>query len=211
MFSTRQAILPHVDGEPDSMWNDDTTGRICAAAIQNFYQRGYHAATMRDIAVTVGIRAPSIYNHFPNKEELLHFVMTKTLNHLISNVETALAGCPDNPVQRLERLVQEHLRFHIMYAAEAAVVDTELRVLGEDHRASVVKLRDRYEALLRGVLQQGVDQGMLTEDDVRLSSIAILTMCTAVATWYRAEGSLSLAEVAAAYSRFVLRMVGAVR
>ena len=192
----------------NGFWGEDTMGRICAVAIQIFYERGYHGATLRDIADAVGIRAPSIYNHFPTKESLLYHVMTETLIRLHAQVESALADLPDDPVARMRSFIREHIRFHIDHAPEAAVADNEIRALGQENRSSVVALRDRYESILRAVLRMGIERGVFAETEIRLTSIAILTMCTAVATWYRRGGELSPEDIAATYTRFVLRMIG---
>lgn len=195
----------------DGLWGDDTMGQICAAAIQVFFRRGYHGATMRDIAGVVGIRAPSIYNHFPTKEALLHYVMVETLAALREQLEAALVNTPHgDPISQVETFVREHIRFHLEHAPEAAVADNELEALSEENRVSVVARRDAYETLLRGLLQEGVEMGVFAETEVKLVSIAILTMCTAVASWYRPGGALSSDEVAVAYARFVLRMIGCV-
>jgi AcrR family transcriptional regulator len=208
------ALASRRKGKPatasDSFWGDDTMGHICAASVQVFYERGYHGATMRDIAGVVGIRAPSIYNHFPTKEALLHHVMTETLAVLREQLEVALAYTPDDPITRMSTFIREHIRFHLEHAPEAAVADHELGALSEENRASVVAQRDEYEAILRELLQEGMEKGVFAETEVRLVSIAVLTMCTAVATWYRPRGPLSPEEVAAAYTRFVLRMIGCV-
>jgi AcrR family transcriptional regulator len=211
MSSQAQLKASNPEGKPassDSLWGSDTTGQICAAAICVFYERGYHASTMRDIAEAVGIRAPSIYNHFPHKEALLHHVMIQTLMQLIEQAETSLAEAGDDPVERVSAFVQTHIRFHITFAPEAAVADNELRALGETHRASVIELRDRYEAILREVLNHGIDRGVFAAGEVGLTCIAILTMCTADAIWFREGGPLSVNQVAAAYTDFVLRMIG---
>ncbi len=191
-----------------SLWGSNTMGQVCAAAVRIFYQRGYHAATMRGIAKQAGIRAPSIYNYFPTKEALLYHVMVNTLTALREQVEAALAESPPDPATRLSTFVREHIRFHIEHAPEAAVVDNELRGLSEQSRPQVVALRDEYEAILRELLREGVDRGIFTESDVKLASISILTMCTSVDIWYQIGGPLSPEEVAQAYARFVLRMVG---
>jgi AcrR family transcriptional regulator len=191
----------------NGLWSSDTTGQICAAAIRIFFERGYHASTMRDIADAVGIRAPSIYNHFPNKQSLLHDVMIRTLTELLEQVEESLMATSAQPFEQISAFVHTHIVFHITYAPEAAVADNELRALIDPHRASVIALRDRYQKLLREVLSHGIEQGAFAPGDVRLTSIAILTMCTAVATWYRAGGPLSVNQVVAAYTQFVLRMI----
>ena len=48
-----------------------TKDRILHAAVRLFSDRGYDKVSMRGIAAAVGITAPSIYNHFGSKEELL--------------------------------------------------------------------------------------------------------------------------------------------
>jgi AcrR family transcriptional regulator len=195
---------------PTGFWGLDTMGQICAAAIGVFYQRGYHGATLRDIAEVVGIRAASIYNYFPTKEALLHHVMMETLSKLRQQVDTTLAATPDDPTERIADFVMEHIRFHIEHAHEAAVADNELRALSADKRVSVVALRDSYEEILRDLLQQGVQKGAFAETHIKLTSLAILTMCTSVAVWYRPEGPMSKTDIATAYTRLVLQMIGAV-
>lgn len=190
------------------LWTDDTKGQICAAAVQVLYAQGYHGSTMRDIAELAGIRAPSIYNHFATKEALLAYIMELILLALRERVVAALEVAPDDPAQRLATFVREHIQFHVEYAPEAKVADNELSALGEKSRKPILALRDQYESLLRELLQTGVAQGVFDETNIKLASIAILTMCTAVTVWYQPDGPLSTEEIARAYIQFVLRMVG---
>jgi len=48
-----------------------TKDRILDVAVRMFSDRGYDKVSMRDIAGAVGITAPSIYNHFSSKNDLL--------------------------------------------------------------------------------------------------------------------------------------------
>ncbi|WP_130536441.1 TetR/AcrR family transcriptional regulator [Thiomicrorhabdus indica] len=48
----------------------DTYHRILEAAAELFAQHGYEAVTMRDIAKASNIKAPSLYNHFQDKQHL---------------------------------------------------------------------------------------------------------------------------------------------
>ena len=45
-----------------------TAERILDAAEDLFAQKGYSATSLGDVADRVGIRSPSLYNHFRNKE-----------------------------------------------------------------------------------------------------------------------------------------------
>ena len=45
--------------------------RILDAALQLFATHGYAGASMRQIAAAVGMKAPSLYNHFSGKAAIL--------------------------------------------------------------------------------------------------------------------------------------------
>ena len=47
-----------------------TAERILDAAEDLFAEKGYRATSLGDVADRVGIRSPSLYNHFRNKEAL---------------------------------------------------------------------------------------------------------------------------------------------
>ena len=57
----------------------DTAERILDAAEDLFAQKGYSATSLGDVADAVGIRSPSLYNHFRNKEALYGAVLERLL------------------------------------------------------------------------------------------------------------------------------------
>jgi AcrR family transcriptional regulator len=56
-----------------------TRERILDAAESLFATRGYEGASLREIAGTVGIQQPGLYNHFANKEALYAAVLDRAL------------------------------------------------------------------------------------------------------------------------------------
>ena len=56
-----------------------TAERILDVAEELFAERGYAGTTLRDVATRVGLRIPSLYNHFPGKEALYHAVLERGL------------------------------------------------------------------------------------------------------------------------------------
>jgi TetR/AcrR family transcriptional regulator len=87
-----------------------TSDRILNAAEDLFAEKGYSATSLGDVADRVGIRSPSLYNHFKNKEALYEAV----LERLLSEFSAPLAELDSGPVtnQRvfewLERIVRQH-------------------------------------------------------------------------------------------------------
>lgn len=56
-----------------------TRSRILQAALQRFSSGDYSEASLKDIAGDVGIKAPSIYAHFDNKEQLYTEVYARSI------------------------------------------------------------------------------------------------------------------------------------
>ena len=50
------------------------------AAVDCFWQRGYEATSMRDLAVSMGISAPSLYNAFGDKQTLFARALERYLD-----------------------------------------------------------------------------------------------------------------------------------
>lgn len=63
------------------MAGNSTKERVLNAALELFGSRGYDGVSMNDIAEAVGIRAPSLYKHFPGKEALFAAVAPAAAEH----------------------------------------------------------------------------------------------------------------------------------
>ena len=60
------------------MKQEDTKQRILDKALELFSARGYDAVSVGEIAEAVGIRAPSLYNHFPGKQAIFDAIVEST-------------------------------------------------------------------------------------------------------------------------------------
>ena len=52
------------------MKQEDTKQKIIEKALELFAERGYDSVSVGEIAEAVGIRAPSLYNHYPSKQAI---------------------------------------------------------------------------------------------------------------------------------------------
>lgn len=89
-----------------------TAERILDAAEALFAERGYEGTTLRDVAAAVGIRNPSLYNHFENKESLyaavLERVIRPVLDLLAAEVGRSSGTNSDSIVQGVMDLLMQH-------------------------------------------------------------------------------------------------------
>ena len=182
--------------------NRSAREKILLAAVQLFAKYGYHAAPLRDIARIAGIQAASIYYHYASKQALLVEIMETHMQRLNANLERILREQND-PQQRLRAAITNHIRLHTSYKAEFFIIDTEIRALEGENRTRIISLRDRYESLLQELLRDGMERGVFRQSDVKVSSYAIIAMCTEVATWFRSNGRLSVQQVIEIYTQMI--------
>ena len=60
------------------MKQEDTKRRILEKALELFSARGYDSVSVGEIAKAVGIKAPSLYNHFPGKRAIFDAIVEAT-------------------------------------------------------------------------------------------------------------------------------------
>ena len=180
--------------------------RILRAAVVLFRERGYHGSSMRTLARALRMEAASLYYHFGSKQEILFAILDRTLDDLLAGVGRAVASA-DGPEARLRAAVRFHVLFHTDSQHEAFLSHSELRSLTQANRRLVLTRRDEYERVFRGLLASGVRAGVFQVADVRLTAMAILTMCTGVATWFADGGRLSPEAIADRYVEMIMKSV----
>ncbi|MDY4187219.1 MAG: TetR/AcrR family transcriptional regulator [Candidatus Borkfalkiaceae bacterium] len=60
------------------MKQDDTKQKIVNMALKLFSEQGYDSVSVGEIAAAVGIKAPSLYNHYPNKQAIFNAIVEST-------------------------------------------------------------------------------------------------------------------------------------
>ena len=60
------------------MKQEDTKQKILDKALELFSARGYDSVSVDQIARAVGIKAPSLYNHFPSKQAIFDAIVEST-------------------------------------------------------------------------------------------------------------------------------------
>ena len=130
------------------------------------------------------------------------------MDDLFAITAAELAKAPEDPVAQLRTIVATHVRLHAQRRRESFVANTELRSLPDELRLAIVAKRDRHQRLFDGIVLAGAQAGAFTVPHPVEASRAIVTMCTAVAGWYRTDGPLSPDEVADRYVKLALLTVG---
>ena len=180
--------------------------RILRAATALFRARGFHGSSMRTLARGLRMEPASLYYHFSSKQDILFAILDRTLDDLLDGLRRAVMAADDERA-RLRAAVRFHVLFHVRRRQEAFLSHSELRSLTPANLRRVLAKRDEYEHVVRGLLGAGVRAGVFQVPDVKLTAMAVLTMCTGVATWFSEGGRLAPEAIADRYVDIILRSV----
>jgi AcrR family transcriptional regulator len=187
---------------------ESTEKSIREAAVKAIAKRGFEAASLRDIAKDVGIRAPSLYNYISSKEQLLYELMKDPLTSMLTEYR-ALVKDIEDPAGKLRIFVQVHLNFHLHSRLDVFIGNMELRSLSASHYRTISSLRDEYARVLQGIIEEGVKAGVFEAAEPRVTSLVMLGRLSGVCNWYQPNGAMSSAEMTELHTDLVFRMLGA--
>ncbi len=177
---------------------------ILEAAARIFRRKGYHAASMQDIAHAVHLQKASLYHHVASKQEILVALLDRALDLLIEQMQGVLA-MEAPPEEKLRQAVLGYTRVLAENRDLAAVLLLEFRFLEPEVRAQHVKRRDAYERLWRELLLEGQRAGTFQAEDPSLAAKALLGMINWLVIWYRPSGPLTPEEIGTYFARVALR------
>jgi AcrR family transcriptional regulator len=177
---------------------------IRAAARRHFAEHGYDAASMREIAADAGITIATLYFHCSTKEQLLFDVLERAMERLSKAIDDALAAAGPAWSDRLAAAIGVHVEFCARGDYGATISTSELRGLTGEMRARHIATRDQYEQQFRDLITGGIAAGEFVRTDVALVAAGILSIGLGVGRWYRPDGRLTAAKIAAEYTRFAL-------
>ena len=142
-------------------FNEDA---VLEAATQRFWNNGYEATSMRDLADHTGTTTPSLYNAFGDKRAIYRLVLDRYAR-LTLDAGSAILASDDPPLRALERyfdaLIEEALADNLRKGC--FVVNTALEVAphDQDFRAVVIGAFDEVERCVRDCVKAGQRDGSI--------------------------------------------------
>ncbi|MGB8982638.1 MAG: TetR/AcrR family transcriptional regulator [Anaerolineales bacterium] len=180
-----------------------TRDDILEAAAQVFRQKGFHGASMANIAEAVNLQKASLYHHVSSKQEILLALLDRALELLLERISAiSIQEIPAD--KKLREMIRAYLQILTENTDLSAVLLFEHRSLERKQHARHVPNRDRFEALWRSVLEEGVAARLFKCDDPALSARAILGIMNWTITWYSPDGPLEIDQIADQYSNLLL-------
>ena len=167
---------------------------ILRAAASLFHEKGYKAASMRDLAERVGVEAASLYNHIRSKTELLHDICFNVANIFwehINKVESSDA----TPIQKLETLLRFHIRQMIENFQEVYISEREWRFLTDPYLSNFQNQRRNYRKRFAAIIEQGITAGEINKIDASTAVLIVLHAVNGIQSWHRSTHKINGEEL----------------
>jgi len=176
-----------VDSTPSARWRRRKTARpaeILSAALASFAERGFAATRLDDVAARAGVTKGTLYLYFRNKEELFKDVVRQELLPTIEWAEAIVADSAASSMVLLEQLAELFSRIgSSRLSAIPKLVLTEAGNFPDLARFYLEEVVDQGKALLRKVLERGVETGEFRPIDTESVVLCVIAPLLLACLW----------------------------
>ena len=141
----------------------DVAQRILDQATRLFARHGFVGASLRDIAVAVGIRKPSLLYHFPSKDDLRRGVLEQMLTHWNEAVPRILRSATTGPDQ-FDAIAAEVMKFFKSDPDRARLLLRELLDRPEEMAPLVLLRVAPWTKIVCDYIRKGQEAGRIHPD-----------------------------------------------
>lgn len=184
--------------------------RILDKAGLLFWEKGYNATSMREIAKVCECKPANIYNYFKGKEDILFEVVREITEQAVMSVQFLEDDEVTSPVEQLKLLIKNHLGVLMqMTRSNKLISDTALKDLSPEHRKVIIGLRDRYDRVMRKIIRRGIDSGSFSIVDEKIAVYFISSIIVRSTIWLSPKGKYSVDEIGDMMFDFAYRAIKA--
>jgi len=175
---------------------------ILRAAAGIFRRRGYHGASVDQIASALNMAPGNLYYYFRNKEEILYACHDYSLGLILKELkEVEQTGLP--PDRQMHRLIVAfvHLFIDVLHGTAWTL---EVEALSPPLLKKVIAKRDRIDRGFRTIISDGVKSGLFVRRDPKLASFVIFGAINWIPRWYDPAGRATSHEIAQLFADYLV-------
>lgn len=172
----------------------DTKSRVLDAAFEVFTEKGFHVATVDEIAERAGVGKGTLYRYFSNKEALFNELVRLRLKELEENTQAVLDGC-DDVLTMITKYLRIYFEFFDKNQRLYRLIVQERPDLGDAVEDVYVKKVMRRIPLLKRKIYEASQSGVLKDVDFQTVFYGTMGFVHGVIQkWLAHECSYSLVE-----------------
>jgi len=165
---------------------------VIYAAGQAFRRRGYHNASMTEIAQNLGLTKAALYYYVKNKEEILYACHIMAYDAMDDILKTKSEGFP-NKLDYLENLF---LKFVAMLTQSGVSLLTDVDSLSGTWKTEVLARRRKIENQISRIVKDGQKDGSIRSGDAQLHVFFFMGALNWLNAWYESKGRLKGSDIA---------------
>jgi AcrR family transcriptional regulator len=186
---------------------DRRLAKILVHATNVFYEKGYAAASMRDLSRVSGVSLSGLYYYFESKEELLYLIQKDTFGTIVSRLRERLEEVND-PAERIRSFIHNHLEYFLANQKAMKVLSHEDDVLKNGWGAEITAIKREYYRICMELLNE-YKQARGLEFSSRTAVLSLFGMMNWIYTWYNQRVDAEAAELAREMGDIFLQGIGA--
>jgi len=150
---------------------------IVEAACKVFFKKGYHPASMREIAKEADMSLGQIYHYISSKDDVLFLIHKHMQTGWYSNLDDARISRYEDPVVRLETALRTSLAFLIKNRKLIQFIYTESKYLSKEHLKVVLEMDNKnVSEFWCDLIKQALDKQGIVRDVVLAGNLISYTM-----------------------------------
>ena len=175
---------------------------ILKSAAAAFRRRGYHGASVDEIASALRMTKGNLYYYFENKEEILFACHEYSLDKLLALMQDVQAE-PISPEAKLRRLVLAFVHT-ILDDLHGTALTLDPEALSPPLFKRVIAKRDQFDQGMRAIIQQGLDQGTFRPGDPKMIAFAMMGAVNWIAKWFDPAGAATSDQIGDAFADYLV-------
>lgn len=182
------------------------TEQVLESATRLFTEKGFEAASVRDLAAELEIRPSSLYHHFPGKQHILFAICMGVQRDFNAELLPVLTA-DQAPDEAIRSAIHQHILFNVRRRGEVLVTMRERRSLPADQLAEINVLRRAYRDTMVAVIEAGCRQQIFSVREPKLATMALFDMVTGMTHWFFPGDEADLHRVASVYARAAVALL----
>jgi AcrR family transcriptional regulator len=167
---------------------------IVSKAATLFREKGFKAASMRDLAEAVGVEAASLYNHIKSKTEILHELCFSVANRFVHKIDEVEAE-NSSAIIKIEKLLRFHINEMLHHYEEVYVSDREWKHLSDPYLSNFQNQRRIYRKRFAAIIETGINEHQIKKIDAATAVLIMLHAITGIESWHRSTQKITAEEL----------------
>jgi TetR/AcrR family transcriptional regulator, cholesterol catabolism regulator len=186
---------------------DRRLARILVHATNVFCDKGYAAASMRDLSRASGVSLSGLYYYFKSKEELLYLIQKHTFSTIVDRLRGRLEDVEDS-AERIRLFVLNHLEYFLANQKAMKVLSHEDDVLKNGFGDEIASIQREYFRICVDLMDD-YKQANGLDFSSRTAVLSLFGMMNWIYTWYNPRVDGNAAELASEMGDIFLKGIGA--